>query len=381
MCFFLYSIFLGGPLPGFWYLTFPSGQFFFRTFWKKKNTHPSIPEINRNTFFLPIHLQRVLVWCLCRPGQHSIGLEQVRLDGCLVTSRFVIICIPIVSACQKSKGPYCMLVLFIYFSSPSLLGFSWLFAVVDPFWFPCFLFHDPLAPVLRFSVTSLVCKRKRKKEMKIPSSFCCVDPLQPDHSVSSYCSTYPSLHILVSSHSIPNLKINLKNGFTTLVFTYTLDVFLISLYLLSIYLFISLCLYTMSVVIEEASHRRTPIDLVTLTVTYTEELTRTITVFPNIKPEQWTVALIDLQRPDRPVHRRLLWLRLNGTVNLPVGSKIQRLELGVTVVFHVTWRRRLKQRLLPSLPQLAIRPLQLQTTKDRHRIITRDQREFLNIQS
>lgn len=50
----------------------------------------------------------------------------------------------------------------------------------------------------------------------------------------------------------------------------------------------------MSVVIEEASHRRAPIDLVTLTVTYTEELTRTITVFPNIKPEQLTVALIDL---------------------------------------------------------------------------------------
>ena len=24
--------------------------------------------------------QRVLVWCLCRPGQHSIGVEQVRSD-------------------------------------------------------------------------------------------------------------------------------------------------------------------------------------------------------------------------------------------------------------------------------------------------------------
>ena len=29
-------------------------------------------------------LQRVLIWCLCRPGQHSIGLKQVRLDGCLL---------------------------------------------------------------------------------------------------------------------------------------------------------------------------------------------------------------------------------------------------------------------------------------------------------
>lgn len=38
---------------------------------------------HKNTFPSDIFLQRVLVWCLCRPGQHSIGLKQVRLDGCL----------------------------------------------------------------------------------------------------------------------------------------------------------------------------------------------------------------------------------------------------------------------------------------------------------
>jgi hypothetical protein len=42
----------------------------------------TIPEIT-TLFPSDIFLQRVLVWCLCRPGQHSIGLKQVRLDGCL----------------------------------------------------------------------------------------------------------------------------------------------------------------------------------------------------------------------------------------------------------------------------------------------------------
>lgn len=51
------------------------------------NSHSNHPDINQNTFSFQ-YLQRVLVWCLCRPGQHSIGLKQVRLDGCLSSHLF-----------------------------------------------------------------------------------------------------------------------------------------------------------------------------------------------------------------------------------------------------------------------------------------------------
>lgn len=45
----------------------------------------------KNVFSFRYILQRVLVWCLCRPGQHSIGLKQVRLDGCLSSRLFIIL--------------------------------------------------------------------------------------------------------------------------------------------------------------------------------------------------------------------------------------------------------------------------------------------------
>ena len=66
---------LGGFFPVFFHsedvALFPLILFF----WNRSGNQPK-----KHFSFL----QRVLIWCLCRPGQHSIGLKQVRLDGCLL---------------------------------------------------------------------------------------------------------------------------------------------------------------------------------------------------------------------------------------------------------------------------------------------------------